>query len=190
MQSHSAAHSHLTSTRRLQHGLSLVEMLCSLAVTLVLLGGALPMVSELRTGQALAATASLLETDLHYARSLAISSGRSVRLSLQVLTNGRTCYAVHTGPANACRCDGNGQSQCEGDAKLLRLEDQSGSHGVRIGPVSRSILFDGLKGTITPTATLQVTAPDGRSIYQVVNIMGRVRSCSPDGLVGGIRPCV
>ena len=133
MKSTSAAQGHLSSARRLQRGLSLVEMLCSLAVTLVLLGGALPMVSELRTGQALAATASLLETDLHYARSLAISSGRSVRVSLQVLTNGRTCYAVHTGPANACRCDGNGQSQCEGDAKLLRLEDQSGSHGVRIG---------------------------------------------------------
>lgn len=187
-----------TTARRLDHlpacglqrGLSLVELLCSLAITLVLLGGALPMVNELRTGQALAATASLLETDLHYARSLAIGGGRPVRLSLQVLTNGRTCYAVHTGPAHACRCEGNGQSTCEGDAKLLRLEDQAGSHGVRIGPVSRSILFDGLKGTITPTATLQVTAPDGRSIHQVVNIMGRVRSCTPGGTVGGVRPCV
>jgi len=180
----------LLRTHRLQRGLSLVEMLCSLAITLVLLGGALPMVNELRAGQALAATASLLETDLHYARTLAISNGRPVRLSLQVLTNGRTCYAVHTGPANACRCEGNGRSQCEGDAKLLRLEDQAGSHGVRIGPVGRSILFDGLKGTITPTATLQVTAPDGRSIHQVINIMGRVRSCTPGGTVGGLRPCV
>ena len=180
----------LQSLCRPQRGLSLVEMLCSLAVTLILLGGALPMLNELRTGQALAATASLLETDLHYARSLAIGGGRPVRLSLQMLANGHTCYAVHTGPANACRCEGNGQSQCEGDAKLLRLEDQSGSHGVRIGTVSRSILFDALKGTITPTATLQVSAPDGRSINQVINIMGRVRSCSPGGMVGGLRPCV
>lgn len=179
----------LSQARKAQTGLSLVEMLISLAITLVLLGGALPMIDELRTGQALAATASVLETDLHYARSLAIGSGQPVRLSLQVLNNGHTCYAVHTGPANACRCDGKGQSQCESEARLLRLEEQVASHGVRVGPVSRSILFDGRKGTITPTATLQVVAPDGRAIHQVVNIMGRVRSCTPGGKVGGLRPC-
>jgi type IV fimbrial biogenesis protein FimT len=173
-----------------RHGLSLIELLCSLTIALLLLGSALPALSDLRSSQALLATAALLETDLHHARSLAMASGQAVRLSLQVLPDGRSCYAVHTGPANACRCDGQGQARCEADASLLRLEEQTASRGPRIGPVSRSIAFDGDHGTVTPTATLKVSAADGRSVHQVINIMGRVRSCTPNGPLGGIKPCV
>ena len=41
------------------------------------------------------------------------------------------------------------------------------------------------KGTVTPTATLRVEARDGRAIHQVVNLLGRVRSCSPQGRIAG-----
>jgi type IV fimbrial biogenesis protein FimT len=175
-------------TRR-RHGLSLIELLCSVAAVMVLVGGVLPMLKDLRWSQALQSAAALLETDLQYARVLAVSSGRPVRLSIQAAATGDTCYVVHTGAAHACRCDGQGQAQCDAGAELLRLESQAGATGLRLAPVARSILFDGGKGTVTPTATLQLTDRDGRGVHVVVNIMGRVRSCVPTGRLGGLRPC-
>lgn len=179
----------LQTPRAAQRGLSLVELLCSLAILALLLGGAWPMFNELRWSQALQSTASLLETDLHHARSLAVISGRPVRLSIQAPASGGTCYVVHTGAAHACRCDGQGQAQCEAGAEMLRLVDQPVSAGIRLAPAERSILFDGGKGTVTPTATLKLIDPDGRTIHQVVNIMGRVRTCAAVGTLGGLRPC-
>jgi len=175
--------------RTAQRGLSLVEMLCSLAIMALLVGGALPMFNELRWSQALQSAASLLETDLHHARSLAVISGRPVRLSIQVPTAGGSCYIVHTGAAHACRCDGHGQAQCAAGAEMLRLVDQPVTAGIRLAPTERSIVFDGGKGTVTPTATLRLSDPDGRTIHQVVNIMGRVRTCAAVGTLGGLRPC-
>ncbi|MBC7730212.1 MAG: GspH/FimT family pseudopilin [Microbacteriaceae bacterium] len=176
--------------RSTQSGLSLVEFLCSLAIMALLMGGALPLFDELRWSQALQSAASLLETDLHHARSLAVISGRPVRLSIQAPSAGGSCYVVHTGAAHACRCDGRGQAQCEAGAELLRLAEQPVNAGIRLAPVNRSILFDGGKGTVTPTATLKIIDPDGRTVHQVVNIMGRVRTCAVGGSLGGLRPCI
>ena len=177
------------TSRGTSRGLSLVELLCSVAIMAILLGGVLPMFNELRASQALQATAALLETDLQYARSLATLGGGTVRLSTQALASGGSCYAVHTGPAQACRCSGDGQARCDAGATLLRLADQGGPSGITLGPVARSILFDGGKGTVTPTATFQVADRDGRVIHQIINIMGRVRSCAPNGKLGGLRAC-
>ena len=169
-------------------GLTLVELLCTLAILGVLLGGALPMLNQLRATQALRATADLLETDLQYARSLALTGGQTVRLSVQELADGRACYLIHTGGAQACQCQGNGLARCDAGSQLLRLVDLDPASGIRLASASRSLQFDASKGTVTPTATLRLTDRDGRAIHQVVNIMGRVRSCSPSGL-GGLRPC-
>jgi len=178
-----------TTPRTAQRGLSLVELLCSLAIMALLAGGAWPMFDELRWSQGLQSAASLLETDIHHARSLAVISGRPVRLSIQAPPAGGSCYVVHTGAAHACRCDGRGQAQCVAGAEMLGLAEQPAASGISLAPVERSILFDGGKGTVTPTATLKLTDPDGRTIHQVVNIMGRVRTCAAVGSLGGLRPC-
>lgn len=181
---------HRTTRRSVHHrGLSLVELLCSLTIAAILLAGAIPMFNELRSGMALRSTAALLETDLQFARSSAITAGTTVRLSVLATAAGGSCYVLYTGAANACVCEGNGQTRCEAGANLLRLEEQSGSAGVTLVPLQRSILFDAHKGTVTPTATLQVVAADGRAIHQVVNIMGRVRACTPSGSIGGLPIC-
>lgn len=170
-------------------GLTLVELLCVLALSAVLLGGALPMFQDLRAGAALQATAALLETDLQFARSTAITQGSPVRLSVLATAEGGSCYVLYTGAAQACVCDAQGQVRCEAGARALRQERQSAASGVTLAPLARSILFDSHKGTVTPTATVQVLAADGRAIHQVVNIMGRVRSCTPSGSVGGLPVC-
>jgi type IV fimbrial biogenesis protein FimT len=120
---------------------------------------------------------------------MAITSGTSVRLSVLPMTSGGSCYVIYTGAANGCVCQGQGQARCDAGTTLLRLEEQSGSAGVTLVPLQRSLIFDANKGTVTPTATVQVVAADGRAIHQIVNIMGRVRACSPSASVGGLPVC-
>jgi type IV fimbrial biogenesis protein FimT len=60
---------------------------------------------------------------------------------------------------------------------------------VQVRSTTRSLTFDPVRGTVTPTATLRVEARDGRAIHQVVNLLGRVRSCSPLGRDAGERTC-
>jgi type IV fimbrial biogenesis protein FimT len=60
---------------------------------------------------------------------------------------------------------------------------------VQVRSVSKTVTFDPLKGTVTPTATLRVEARNGRAIHQVVNLLGRVRSCSPLGRRTGELAC-
>jgi type IV fimbrial biogenesis protein FimT len=175
--------------RHVAHGLSLVELLCVLAIGALLLGGSLPMLNDLRQGQRLQAVAALLETDIHLARSTAISTGQPVRLVAQALDGGGSCYLLHTGAPDACTCDPQGQPRCEAGTEPLRHEALPAAGGVALASLPRPLVFDGRKATVTPTATLRLVARDGRAIHQVVNIMGRVRSCSPGGSVGGLRPC-
>ena len=186
MHTHRANPAHATHPAR---GLTLVELLCVLAISAVLLGGAWPMFTEMHARQALQAQAALLETDLHFARSQALASGQAVRLSVQAMDSGTTCYLVHTGPAHACRCSGGGLAVCGNGSRLLRLAEQGGPSGIALAPVQRSILFDPGMGTVTPTATLRATDRDGRAVHQIINIMGRVRSCTPSAGLAGLRPC-
>ncbi len=183
-------HPHRCSAiHQLTKGLSVVELMCVLAITAVLLGNALPMLTELLARQTLLAAAALLETDIHLARSEAQRGGQPVRLSVQALVGGSTCTVVHTGAAYACHCLGGGQSQCDSGARVLRLSEQTSTSGIGLQGGRQSLLFDAGKGTVTPTATLRLVDRDGRAIHQIVNIMGRVRSCTPTGKLGGLRPC-
>jgi type IV fimbrial biogenesis protein FimT len=184
-----AVHGARRRPARCQRGLSMVEVLCVLAILLVLLGGALPLASDLRLGQRLQSVAALLETDLQLARSTAVHTGQPVRLVVQAPATGGSCYMLHNGAADACTCTPDGQARCGVGVQLLRIEHQPAEAGVALAALARPILFDGRKGTVTPTATLRLGARDGRAIHQVVNIMGRVRSCAPSGSVGGLRRC-
>ncbi|MDH4392339.1 MAG: GspH/FimT family pseudopilin [Aquabacterium sp.] len=170
-------------------GLSMVELLCVLAIMALLLGGALPLLNDLRLGQRLQATAALLETDIHFARSSAISTNQPVRLVVQALQAGGSCYLLHTGTTGGCACTGQGEARCDAGSQLLRLEILPAAAGVTLVSLAHPLVFDGRKATVTPTATLRLQSLDGRAIHQVVHIMGRVRSCSPAGRVGGLRPC-
>ncbi len=170
-------------------GLTLIETMCVLAIVAVLLGGALPMMHVLHTRQVLQASAALLETDIQFAKSEATTGRRPVRLSVQATPAGTSCYVIHTGAAHACRCQGAGQTQCDAGASVLRLVELGGPTGITLAPLQRSILFDAGKGTVTPTATLRVVDRDGQAIHQIVNIMGRVRSCTPTQGFAGLKPC-
>jgi type IV fimbrial biogenesis protein FimT len=172
--------------RRRQFGASLVEAMIVLAIIGLLLGSVLPGWADARDRRSLEAASAQLATDLRLTRSLAVAQGSPVRLSVPAA---QACYVVHTGPARACSCDATGAATCRGDAQALRVATLPGSGRVALSSSSASMLFDADRGTVTPTGTLRLRLADGRAVHHVVNIMGRIRTCSPAGRVAGHPAC-
>lgn len=171
-----------TTRCRPQKGTSLIECLTAVGIATAALGTVAPgfgaMVDRLR----LNAAAAQLETDIQLGRSQAVLDGRSLRLSIAPGPTG-ACYVIHTGPAHACVCSGN-TSSCAGEAVALRTSALEQGDRLRLGATATSIQFNHVSGTVTPTSTLQLENQRGDKLNLVVNIMGRVRSCSATGLTG------
>lgn len=168
-------------------GLSLIELLVATAIVGILLVLAAPGLQQWITRQALTGTAALLETDLHLARTEALARQEPVRLSVQV---GQTnCYVVHTGAVGDCRCRAGGGVTCSDAATALRWAEIDTQRGLALTATSRNVEFDPRFGTVTPTTTLRLVDGHGRAIHQIVNVMGRVRACSPGATVPGFASC-
>jgi type IV fimbrial biogenesis protein FimT len=174
--------------RHAVRGLTIVETMCALAVLAVATGATLPKFQQLRDDSALAGAAARLEAEIQLARSESVLRGQPIRLTLGAATRG-SCLMVHTGDADDCQCGDAQPAQCTGDAELLRASVIDARERAQWRANVGSILFDGDRGTSTPTATLRVQAPDGRALHAIVNLTGRVRTCAPGGRVGGYRAC-
>lgn len=174
--------------RRRQHGFSLIESMTVLAVMAVTVGTAAPSLTALRDVKRLEGAAAQLESEVQYARSLAVARNETVRFTFRT-GSGAGCYVIHTGAPNACVCGAPGvPAQCTGDAEALREVSFGPQDRLSIRTASTTFGFDPTRGTVTPTATLRLAAPAGQALHVVVNIMGRVRSCTPNG-VRGYRAC-
>ena len=178
---------HRTSALR-QTGVSLVESLVCLAITVGGLGATLPGFEKIRAQRHFEGAAAQMETDIHLARSLAVAHNQSLRMSFHADTQG-SCYVVHTGDREDCSCHADGSATCTQGAKPLRSVRFARSDALQLHANVGSILFDPVKGTSTPTGTLRLQASDDRQVHLVVNLMGRVRTCSPGAAVPGYRNC-
>lgn len=178
----------IPSPRRSQSGVTLVEAAAVVAIASILTGLAVPSFERAIERRHLEGTAAQLETDIHYARSLAVARNAALRISFESGTGG-SCYVIHSGAANACTCAADGTAQCTADAVAERSVRFAADGRVGVKSNTRSILFDPFKGTTSPTATVQVVARSGATIRQIVNIMGRVRSCAPAPAPSGTPTC-
>lgn len=173
---------------RHQRGITLVEAAVVLAVIAVLLGAALPSFEQMRQRRHLEGVALQFETDVQHARSLAVARNETVRISF-FGGDAVSCYVVHTGAFGACGCAADGTPTCAPGAAGLRAVRVAGKHLPTLAANVKSIAFDPTKGTATPTATVRVRAADGTELRQIVNVMGRTRSCAPGAGLPGYRPC-
>lgn len=169
-----------------QRGITLVEAAAVIAVLAITASAAAPGLQRLIERYRLEAAASQLAADLQLARNESIARNRVVRLSWHAASG---CYLLHTGAADACSCDARGAAQCAAGQTPIRSVAWDGGARLTLQPSAASIAFDPLHGTVTPAATWRISAADGRAIHHVVNVMGRVRSCSPLAAVPSHRAC-
>jgi type IV fimbrial biogenesis protein FimT len=177
----------LVARQRPARGVTLVETLCVVSIIATSVGLAAPGFSGWRDQQALMGAAAELETDIQYARSQAVAMNTVVRLSVST-ANGGSCYVVHTGPEDSCSCNAHDGAICTGSASVWREVTLPATGPVKLISRNVSIAFDPEHGTVTPATTFKLQASTGKTLHQVVNIMGRVRSCSPDN-APGVKAC-
>jgi type IV fimbrial biogenesis protein FimT len=176
--------------RALRRGVSMVESIIAALVALVTLGAALPGIDAVRERRHVEGLAAQLETDLQHARSLAVAQNRNLRVSFEQTAAG-SCYVIHSGSANQCHCAPTGQrAVCEGNAHAFQSHLVPAGSAAALRSNVRSMLFEPSRGTVTPTGTVKVEGRSGKTIHVVINIMGRVRACSPAATpVAGYRAC-
>ena len=170
-----------------QRGITLVEACVTLAVTTIVATGAAPSMQQLLDARRFDGAASQVASDLQFTRTAAVARNQRVRFSLQTDATG-SCYVIHTGGADACRCGDSGPAVCDSGASEIRTVRLPASDRVTVQTNVASILFDPVHGTSTPAGTVRVLG-SGRELRHIVNVMGRVRSCSAQGSVAGFRAC-
>ena len=175
-------------TNAKQQGLSLVEVTVAMAVAVVLAGTAAPSLFDFIGTRRLEAAATQLASDIQFVRSDAVARNQPVRLSFFNSADG-SCYVIHTGAAAQCSCAATGPAVCTGGALQLKTVQLAARDRVSVQANTASLLVDPLHGTVSPTATLRVLGANGRAVHHVVNVMGRVRSCSPLNAMPGYAAC-
>jgi type IV fimbrial biogenesis protein FimT len=171
-----------------QRGVTLVEACVVIAVLAIVAGSAAPGMRNLIDTRRLDGAATQLATDIHYVRTEAVARNQPLRLSFHASPEA-SCYVIHTGAAAQCTCASPGPAVCGGGALAIKTVLLSAADKVSLQPNVNSILFDPLHGTSTPTGTLRLVGAQGRAVHHVINVMGRVRSCSPLGAMPGYRNC-
>ncbi len=178
-------------TLRARRGVTLVETSVIVAIIAITASAAGPGFQGFIEKQRLDGVATQLVTDIQFVRSEAVLRNVGLRLSFHDHAWG-SCYVVHSGTVDQCVCHASGPAQCSGDAQPLKTVLLPAADRMAVQANVASILFDPLHGTSTPAGTVKVVAACGRAIHHVVNIMGRVRSCSPQLVapaVPGYRVC-
>jgi type IV fimbrial biogenesis protein FimT len=181
-------HAARNTGHRPQRGLTLLELTIVVAITAIVAAAAAPSFAALVDARRLESAATRLATDIQLARSEAIARNRPLRLSLFTGT-GATCWIVHSGAAADCRCSDVAGAVCGDGARTITGVALANSERVSVAGNVASIVFDPLHGTSTPTGTLRVVGARGSAVHHIVNVVGRVRSCSPEGAVPGYSRC-
>lgn len=174
-------------------GLTLVELLVVLALAAIILYSATLSFSGWLQRQHLLGVSAQFNADLQWLRSAAVLRHRILRLSFQD-TDAGMCYLIHSGDAGACRCSPDPRAEplvaCDDGTELLRAALVPASRRIRLRSNVASLRIDPRHGTFTPTGSIEVSTTDGSStLRHIVNILGRVRTCTPGPRFPGYSPC-
>jgi type IV fimbrial biogenesis protein FimT len=176
--------------RSIARGLTLVELAIGLSITSILIGTAAPSLNDVIGRRGLEGMAAELAADIQFVRSEAVARQEGVRWTLHTVAGG-TCAVIHTGAKADCQCGPSGEAVCTADAQMIKSRFYPAEKKLLVSTTSKSesIRVEPTHGMVSPTATIKVAQAGGASLHHVVNIMGRTRTCSPDGAVRGYKAC-
>jgi type IV fimbrial biogenesis protein FimT len=179
----------MTNSKLFQRGVTLIEAGITTSVVAIAATLGVPSFTQTRDARTLEGVSSELARDLQYVRSEAVARNVSLRLTTQPLADGGACYVIHTGSNGDCSCGTDGNATCASGEQAFKTVVFGTGQRVGVAVNSASMLWHPTRGTVTPTGTLRLSLPDGRAVHHVVNIMGRARTCSPQGAVPGHAVC-
>ncbi|CAI09031.1 GspH/FimT family pseudopilin [Aromatoleum aromaticum] len=179
------------------HGLSLVELIVTIAVAAILYSIAPPLLASFLEASRISGAADLLVTQLHYARTEAIqqSAPMFVTYSMKDTVNWRMGIHDHS------QCDTSLSDPAQPDActipssggRALTVLDGAQFRGIAASANRNATRFDPISGTTLGTnVTISLQSPGGKEIKVIVSNVGRIRTCSPKtavGKVAGHPPC-
>lgn len=175
-----------------QHGFSIIEAMVVVAIVAILATVAVPSFIELIGKQRLKGAASVLYGDLQYARSEAVQRNIPVTVTFTAGNSATWCYIIHTVvTGTTCTCGASGS--CTGSAVNLKNVSGADSSGVTMALAltggATEIPFEPRQGMATTSGNITLTGINSLQVQNQVNLLGRVRLCSPGGAVSGYPSC-
>lgn len=175
-------------TRPAQRGITLIETAIVVAVLAITLGTALPSFAAFIEHVRLGGVAARVATDLQSARLEAVARNAIVHLAFGEDEAG-SCYVLYTGASGDCSCSAAGPASCKAGGDPIKAVWLPADDGIVVRPKVKAMLTNPLHGTSTPANTVHVLDRHGHEIHHVVNMMGRIKSCSPGASVRGYAAC-
>lgn len=172
------------------HGFTLIETLVVIALVAMVATIAGPEIRDWLWRTRLSNAAQTVLADLQLARSESLQTGRNVTLRFSDDGAGATCYVVHTGPVGACSCRMQAPATCDSGALPIRQMSWQAARGrASVRSNVSSLLFSGRQGTVSLAGSIDVKLDGLGVIRHVVSLTGRVRSCTPDGVMSRLPRC-
>lgn len=167
-------------TLKSYQGLTLIELLIVLVVTIILTVVAIPSFVSVIQDHRLSATAENFYYDLQYARTQAIKQNATVYVSFA--TGDSWCYGINVGSSCTCSTAGScGVKTVSASAPQLISLSQSG-YG------SNYITFEGTHGSANASGSVTFTLYQQTTLVKVsVGAMGNPTMCSTG--LGGYTAC-
>lgn len=172
-------------TRTRTRGLTMVELLITVAILGILASVAVPSFGNFLSKRRVEGVASELVTDLQFARSEAVARNADVRVLF-----GTGCYAIYMASATAASCTQTGGASITPMAALIKsVQLESGSPvGITREASLSSFTFEPVLGSASndvgaSPGVVNVNGTGGTpwSLQLRVTLQGRVKTCSPSG---------
>lgn len=159
-------------------GMTLIELMIVVAIMGIIAALAVPKFKDLITKNRVKTIAESLYTDLQYARSLAITSNKTVYVSFTRTSATDWCYGVQS--TTVCNCATEVCGIREGsssDYNNIEMEnDVSSLVGSNIG-------YSPLRGTASPNGYISFvnTSDSTQKLRVTVSLLGSINICNPSG---------
>lgn len=171
-----------TRAKLLFSGVTLVELLIVLAITVIFLITAIPTFADMLGRYRVKAATEKLFLYLHHAKSEAIKRNQRIHLTFNSSNNGAVwCYGLKIDAT--CDCTIEGSCQIDGVQKVINSSEFTGvSIEPHISLPGNHFIFENVRWIMASTyGHVRFISPQGKQARVIVSRMGRIRTCSPHG---------